>query len=335
MRLEVSLAAVSTRSQCLAVVAITLAVAIAACGPGDKSSADSVASRRAIASADSTRVVTASAHDPEGSVRRTADPGVTLEPGEPPVVTVIAHDYAFSFPSLTSVPAGPVTFRMINAGKELHMMGVVWLGTHTFKEFISAVQGDSTFPGPYEVGGPDAVAPGDTSYATVILEPGHVALACWVVGEDGKMHVAKGMMATLDVVPTSSRVAAEPEVDVALTLRDYAIDMSSAPAPGNRTFRVENRGPAEHDVELFRMEPGATVADIDAWFHHPGKGSARARPIGGMVGLEHGHHGWFTANLPPGDYVAVCWIPGEKGVPHYAGHGMMRWFRVVAAVRRT
>lgn len=247
-----------------------------------------------------------------------------------PVVTVVARDFAFSPPSPSSVPAGPVTFRLINAGKELHMMGVVWLGTHTFQEFGAAVQGDSTFPGPYEVGGPDAVAPGDTSYATVILAPGHVALACWVVGEDGKMHVMKGMMAPLEVVPANGRVAAEPVADVALTLRDYAIDISHTPAPGHRTFRVENRGPAEHDVQLFRMEPGATMADIDAWFHHPGKGSPRARPLGGMVGIERGHHGWFTADLAPGDYVVVCWIPGEKGVPHYAGHGMMRRFHVGA-----
>lgn len=254
----------------------------------------------------------------------------------PPVVTVVAHDFAFSPPSASPVPAGPVTFRLINAGKELHMMGVVWLGTHTFREFVAAVQGDSTFPGPYEVGGPNAVAPGDTSYATVILPPGHVALACWVVGEDGKMHVTKGMIAPLEVAPTGGRAAAEPEGDVAVTLRDYAIDLSRAPAPGRRTFRVENRGPAEHDVQLFRLEPGATMADVGAWLRHPGKGSPRARPLGGMVGIERGHHGWFTADLAPGDYVLVCWIPGEKGVPHYAGHGMSRRFRVAAgAAERT
>jgi uncharacterized cupredoxin-like copper-binding protein len=251
---------------------------------------------------------------------------------EPPVVTVVAHDYAFTTPAPSSVPAGPVTFRMINAGKELHMMGVVWLGAHTFKAFVAAVQGDSTFPGPYEVGGPDAVMPGDTSYATVILEPGHVALACWVEGEDGKMHVMKGMMTALDVTPAGARAAELTEVDVALTLRDYAIDMSAAPASGHRTFRVENRGPAEHDVELFRMEPGATMSDVDAWFHHPGKGSPKARPLGGMVGLESGHHGWFTADLTPGDYLLVCWIPGEKGVPHYAGHAMLKRFHVAGSM---
>lgn len=249
----------------------------------------------------------------------------------PPVVTVVAHDYAFSTPAPSSVPAGPVTFRMINAGKELHMMGVVWLGAHSFRDFVAAVQGDSTFPGAYGAGGPDAVMPGDTSYATVILEPGHVALACWVEGEDGKMHVMKGMMTALDVSPAGAHPAEMGKADLALTLRDYAIEMSGAPAPGHRAFRVENRGPGVHDVELFRMAPGATMADIDAWLHHPGKGSSKARPLGGMVGIEHGHHGWFSVNLTPGDYVLVCWIPGEKGVPHYAGHGMLKRFHVASS----
>lgn len=170
--------------------------------------------------------------------------------------------------------------------------------------------------------------PGDTSYATVILEPGHVALACWVLGKDGKMHVMKGMMTAFEVAPAGGRAAEVADADLTLTLRDYAIDMSGAPTAGHRTFRVENRGPAEHDVQLFRMEPGATMADIDEWFHQPWKGSPKARPLGGMVGLEHGHHGWFTTNLTPGDYVAICWIPDEKGVPHYAGHGMLKRFHV-------
>lgn len=249
----------------------------------------------------------------------------------PPVVTVVAHDFAFSTPSPGSVPAGPVTFRMINHGRELHMMGVVWLARHTVSEMIAAVRADSGFAGTYEVGGVNAIVPGDTANATVILEPGHVALVCWVVGEDGKPHVLDGMFMPLEVVPASGATVAEPHADVELTLHDYAIDVAGTTAPGQLVFRVENRGPSEHDVELFRMAPGATMADVDAWFFHPAAGSPRARPLGGMVGVEKGHHGYFTARLTPGDYVLLCWIPGEKGVPHYRGHGMLHRFHVGSA----
>ncbi len=246
----------------------------------------------------------------------------------PPVVTIIANDFTFSVSEPHTVTAGPVTLRLINRGKELHMMGIVWLGKHTFSDFVSSVRGDSTFTGAYEVGGPNAVGPGDTSTATVILEPGHAALACWVVSEDGKPHALKGMMAPLEVVPGRGRSAWEPHADVTITLRNYSIGLSRVPTPGHHIFRVENRGPAAHDVELFRMEPGATMADVDAWFKQPAKGSPRARPLGGMVGFERGRHGWFTADLAPGDYVLLCWIPGEKNVPHYAGHGMLTRFHV-------
>ena len=246
----------------------------------------------------------------------------------PPVITVVAHDFAFTIPDSRPVPAGPVTFQLINRGKELHMMGITWLGKHTFSEFMAAVRADSTFAGAYEVGGPNAVAPGDSSSATVMLEPGHAAIACWVVSADGKMHVLKGMTAPLEVVAAGAHTATVPISDDTITLRDYAVAMSHTPASGRHTFRVENRGPSGHDVQLFRMEPHATMQDVDAWLRQPEKGSPRARPLGGMVGLDHGHHGWFTADLVPGDYVFLCWMPDDKGVPHYSGHGMLTRFHV-------
>ncbi|HEX5385131.1 MAG TPA: hypothetical protein VFW66_00370 [Gemmatimonadales bacterium] len=248
----------------------------------------------------------------------------------PPVVTVVARDFVFERPAPVTVPAGPITVRMINGGKDLHMIGIVWLGEHSVAEFLAAVQGDSLFPGPYEVGGPNAVVPGDTAVATVVLPPGHAVLACWVMDEDGKMHVQKGLFAPLEVAPAGPRTATEPHADARITLRDYAIDMAGVPAAGRRVFRVENRGPATHDVEVFRMAPGATMADVDAWMHHPMAGSRRARPLGGMVGVDRGHHAWFTVDLTAGDYVLVCWMPDAKGVPHYSGHRMLRRFRVAA-----
>jgi hypothetical protein len=315
-----SMPTVSVRVMRVATIAVF--VTIVSCARGGDSSADTSAIRRTTAAPDSTSAIAVAMSPRTDSLSPTASP---------PVVTVVAHDYAFSTPVPSSVPAGPVTFRMINAGNEMHMMGIVWIGAHTFKDFMAAVQGDSTFAGAYGAGGPNAVAPGDTSYATVILEPGHVALACWVDSEDGKMHMMKGMMTAFDVSPADTRAAEPAEADVALTLRDYAIDMSGTPVLGHRTFRVENLGPGVHDVELFRMEPGATTADIEAWMQHPRKGSPKARPLGGMVGIEHGHHGWFTADLTPGDYLLVCLIPGEKGVLRYAGHGMLKRFHVGAS----
>ena len=54
------------------------------------------------------------------------------KPSAPPVVTIVATDFAFTVlgGANAAVAAGPVTFRLVNHGKEMHMMGVVWRNRH-------------------------------------------------------------------------------------------------------------------------------------------------------------------------------------------------------------
>jgi len=251
----------------------------------------------------------------------------------PSVVTITAGDYYFAVPG--PVRAGPVTLRLVNHGRELHMMGVATLGKWTLAQLVEAFQAGKQLDGVAGIGGPNGVAPGDTSVATLMLAPGHYAIACFVESPDGTMHVAKGMLGQLDVVATPGPAVPEPVADAAIELRDYAIALSGPVAPGRRTFRVENHGPNTHDVQLFRLAPRASMADVDAWLTHPESGSPRARPLGGVVGFAPGKHSWFTAQMTPGDYLLVCWIPGEGGKPHYAGHGMLRRFHVGSSVAAT
>jgi len=262
-----------------------------------------------------------------GSCARRPGPSAAM----PLVVDVDARDYVFSMPAPDTVPAGPVTFRLVNRGHEIHMMQAVWLGERALPEFVASVAAattNSSIVGTRSLGGPNAVVPGDTAEATVVLEPGHVALVCWVMGEDGKLHVLKGMAVPLEVTPAAGLGPAEPAADAVVTLRDYAIELSGDLAPGRHMFRVENHGPSYTTLFLFRMEPGATLDDIDAWMRHPGQGSPRARPMGGMVGLDAGRHGTFTARLRPGDYLLACLVPDPDGALHYRAHGMLRRFHV-------
>lgn len=248
----------------------------------------------------------------------------------PAVVTITAGDYYFAVPG--PVRAGPVTLRLVNHGRELHMMGIATLGKWTLAQLMEAERTGKHLDGVGGIGGPNAVAPGDTAVSTLMLAPGHYAIACFVESPDGTMHIAKGMVGQIDVVAAPGPVAPEPVADATIELRDYAITLSRSVAAGRRTFRVENHGPHVHDVQLFRLAPGATLADVDAWITHPERRNSRARPLGGVVGFEPGKHSWFTAEMTPGDYLLVCWIPGEGGKPHYAGHGMLRRFHVDGAV---
>ena len=62
-------------------------------------------------------------------------------PRPPRVVTVIAHDYAFTIAggSAAALPAGPTTFRLVNDGKEMHMMGVSRLDSGSIASFAKAI----------------------------------------------------------------------------------------------------------------------------------------------------------------------------------------------------
>lgn len=255
-----------------------------------------------------------------------------VKPPAPPVLTIVATDFAFTVPggANASVLAGPVTVRLVNHGTEMHMMGVVSLGKATVADFIKAVNAKTALPGP-EVGGVNGIAPGDTGTATMILPPGNAVLVCWVVSTDHKLHALKGMFAPLVVRSDAGPAAVEPHADVDIALTDYAIALPNAVHAGKRVFRIENHGALTHDLELFRLSPGADTADVMSWLDTPAAGSARVHPLGGIVGEDHGLHTFFDVTLTPGDYMMLCWMPDEKtGVPHFYGHHMWMKFHVSA-----
>lgn len=251
------------------------------------------------------------------------------KPPAPPVLTIVATDFAFTVPggAKAIVPAGPVTFHLVNHGKEMHMMGVVWLGDKTAADFIQALRKQS-FVGA-EVGGVNGIAPGESGTSTVILKPGNAVLVCWVVSADHKLHALEGMFAPIVVERPTGQTAVEPPTSIGIALHDYSISIPNDMHAGRHVFRVNNEGSVTHDVELFRLSPGADTTDVMAWVEKPAVGSARAYPLGGIVGEDQGLHSYFDADLTPGDYMLLCWMPDAKtGVPHFYGHHMWIKFHV-------
>lgn len=124
------------------------------------------------------------------------------EPGAPPAtrtVTVTATDYALE--SLDTLPAGAVTLRLVNRGKEFHHLWVARLDDGKTVEDLSAAL---KTPGPLpawvrDMGGPNAPAPGGESNGTVLLAPGNYVLACLIPSSDGVPHLMKGMVRPLTV----------------------------------------------------------------------------------------------------------------------------------------
>ena len=260
--------------------------------------------------------------DQPGSVETSAKPG-------PAAITVTANDFSFDAPG--KVPAGAVTMRLVNNGKELHHAQLIRVEDGKTMADVAKVLKD---PGPPPawikwVGGPNAVLPGKETYATSVLTPGLYAYLCFIPSPDRVIHASKGMVRPFEVTPAATGAVAElPAPDATIKLVDYDFQLSAPLTAGKRTILVENAGPQPHEVALLKLAPGKTVADFAAWDAGGMKGPPPAEPIGGVVALDKGASSTFTVDLTPGDYGLLCFVPDAKdGKPHLA-HGMIKTIKV-------
>ncbi|MFN2432511.1 MAG: hypothetical protein ABR599_06795 [Gemmatimonadota bacterium] len=248
-----------------------------------------------------------------------AEAASALGAGGADAVTYEATDFAFEGPA--QIAAGVMSVRMANAGSVVHHVQLLRLeGEHSAADLQAALSGkgpDPEFPDwATPVGGPGAVLPGETTAATVRLEPGRHAAVCMIPVPDGVPHVAKGMALDVEVVAADGNEATLPEADATIGLRDYAFHMPAPIASGSRTLRVTNGGTEPHELQLFRMEPGKRLGDMMAWAQGGFQGPPPATPLGGVTGIAPDAEATFTADLEPGVYALVCFLPGPDGKLH-------------------
>jgi hypothetical protein len=248
-------------------------------------------------------------------------------PVGPNVVTLTAGDFTFTGPD--TIPAGLTTIRLVNQGKELHHAMLVRLGGgHTVAEFQAGMQAMMTHPGPAPAwvqfaGGPNAATPGDTSNVTEMLEAGTYVVLCVIPSADGVPHVAKGMIRTLVVTPSTAAAIAEPAADVTMKLVDYAFQLSRPLTAGTTAIRVENAGKEPHEVVVAALLPGKTAKDFVGWELGGEKGPLpTGKWLGGVGALVPGGHATFSLSLAPGNYVLLCFFPDEKDGKAHLVHGM-------------
>jgi len=246
---------------------------------------------------------------------------------KPRVVNVTAYDYRFESPA--AIPAGTLTLRMRNAGKEVHHLWVVKLDKgKTPADFLKAMNAwGSALKMPdwaIDVGGPNNVGAGQTGSATATLEPGKYMLVCWVPSPDGRPHVMKGMVKPLTVTAKGATAPAEPTADVTMALDDYGFITSGPLKAGTQTIRFENRATQSHEAVIARLLPDKTMLQAIVWMNSGQSGPAPVALLGGASGIAQGRHMFVTADFQPGKYVLLCFIPDARdGRPHSA-HGMAK-----------
>jgi hypothetical protein len=253
-----------------------------------------------------------------------AHPSAPLAP--PRVVTVKAIDFAFEAPE--RIPAGTITFRLINDGYELHHLWLVKLTNgKTPRDFMNAMEGWSNSAAmptwAIDVGGPNEAARGIPAEATMTLEPATYMMICYVPSPDGKLHVMKGMVRPLVVTAAGGTRPAEPKADVVMTLTDYGFDTKPVLTAGKHTIRVENAAQQSHEVVIARLERG-TMDQALEWYNAGGVGPGPVTALGGAAGIAKGRRLFLDVDFAPGDYLFLCFIPDAKdGKPH-SEHGMVR-----------
>jgi hypothetical protein len=243
------------------------------------------------------------------------------------VVTVTAHDYAFEAP--TEIPAGLTTFHLVNKGPSLHHLQLIKLEEgKTGDDFIAALKAGGPPPRwAILAGGPNPPETGNTTSATLTMEPGTYAIVCFVPALDGMPHLMKGMVHPLKVTGAAPATVAEPAADVVVKLVDFDFQLSAPIKAGRHTIRVENAGTQPHEVAFIRLKPGKTGADFAAWGLKP-EGPAPGEAYGGISGIMPGTHAFANLDLPAGDYALICFFPDmTDGKPHFE-HGMMKVIQV-------
>jgi len=246
----------------------------------------------------------------------------------PNMVSFTAKEFSFEGPD--TIPAGLTMFHLTDAGKELHHVQLIKLEEgKTFADYQAAAKDMKSPPPAWAVpyGGVNPPAPGATTTAMQVLEPGNYAVVCFVEGADHVPHIAKGMMRALTVKPSANANTTEPTADVTLTLSDYAFTLSKPLVAGKQLIKVENGAAQPHEVVLVQLAPGKTIEDVGKWVFDM-KGPPPGKPIGGIPAFVKGKDSFFEADLTPGEYGMICFVPDAKdGKPHVQ-HGMTTQFKI-------
>jgi hypothetical protein len=293
------------------IAAIAAATALAACSRKESKSADTV-----------------SAVD-TGAAAATA--------AAPNEVTITATEYKFAAPD--SIPAGWTTFKLVDNGKELHHASLFRLTDgKTFDDAMAAIRamkpGESTPSWIVSAGGPNGTNPGATGNATMNLEPGNYMFMCFIPDAKGAPHFTHGMVKGFTVTPATTPAASPPAADITVDLSDYKFDWSKPITPGTHTLEVKTAAGQPHEIQIFKLEPGKTQADLTTWLgammqgklapNTPPPGSA----VGGVAGMGAGQTAYFTADFSTGNYVAMCFVEDAKDhKPHFM-HGMIQTITV-------
>lgn len=217
--------------------------------------------------------------------------------------TILASDYAFRGLPAHVLP-GWVTLRLVNTGKETHMLAVAPVPAgYTTSAFVDSLVRLHIAPNTTFWSGVDVVSPGDTAVVTAFFPAGQYAVGCFVKSADGALHVAKGMVGSFDVIAARDTGVA-PSVDGVVTLAGSHIGVHGAALRGGvHTLRIVSSNPHPQDFQMLKLLPGRSVQRALDWFTHRTMVAPAAEAVGGVSSVYSGQHASVTVRFTPGVYL--------------------------------
>ena len=253
----------------------------------------------------------------------------TPEAAAPSEIAVRTANYKIAAPS--TVPAGAVTISMTNAGPEPHQAQLMKLKAGDPPQKIIAAaksaNADAAVLGMGTLfGGPNAVDAGESQTTTETLSAGKYAFFCLVPDAKGRAHASLGMVKGITVTATDDPADA-PAADYTAATKEYEFEMPDA---WTGSIEVTNNGKQPHEFQVMEIAKGKTEKDFTDWFKAaPGTaGPPTWATGGGSATVRPGGTDIFEADLKPGVYWLMCFVPDPvKKAPHFA-LGMMKRFEV-------
>jgi hypothetical protein len=240
----------------------------------------------------------------------------------------------FSFELSDTVRPGLVKITAKNTGKESHQVQIVkWNDGVNQAQFDAALKNpdlSAIFTVVTFMGGPNTIVPGASQVAYDNLTPGNYAMLCFLEGDDGVPHFAKGQVKSFQVAPGETGGTA-PKADASVTMADFNFlgDVTSLPAK-KTTLEVKNGGPQPHELTVIKLNNGITVDQIKQLLNSdtPPAGPPPIDDAGGLGALQANQTGYVEMDLKAGQYAFVCFVPDTAtGKPH-AALGMIKAIEV-------
>ena len=242
---------------------------------------------------------------------------------------IIATDTGFQAPNTMS--AGLRHVVMENRGSMIHEAMLVKLPKGmTPDDYVAAVKKGSLFPeGATDYSGPGLTSPGNSAEMWLKVDPGQYIIICW----NGN-HASTIPVHTFTVEDSGAADDRVPRDDVIVKLIDYRFEIAGDLRKGEQVIRVETPGPSMHEMDIYRLHEGRTVADLREWRKKDEadmQGPAEA--LGGALDSHDiSHVVWLRKNFTPGHYVLHCEMPVTNAPPDskmkHDDLGMVREFEI-------